>query len=371
MAHYIPRRWPWLGRGDRGTQRTGGAITASLLLSSSLLLGCGSDGDLAPIKRRSGAVVIEGCALDAGQQQTLQSDALRAVVSTAILLCPAIHEGGAFPKEAEGLQTLGTTVSALRTTGLRVELGITARDDAGQPLSPTRLAALLHDPLQRDLTATAVAQFDARADGLVIALPTLPETATADVTAWVQALAAWTPGRKPSIFAPPSSTEPSDLPQGSAVNLKALAGSVRTVYAMTVDYSCCDETPGPTTEADWTAQVVSLAGRQAGQIPLFMTQPLYGYRFVDGSALPVSYLAAAGLASAQHIQVLRKEDGSLQYSFVDASSRRNEVWFDDASSLARRLAYLDSRVAGNVGVLYYSVGGEDPALWSTLQGLMR
>lgn len=369
MAHNRKRQW--LGRGDSGALRCGRSVAAGLLLSSSLLLGCGSEGDLAAVKRRSGAVVIEACSLDAGQQQALQSDALRSVVGTAILLCPAIHEGGALPKEADGLQVLNNTISTLRGAGLRVELGITARDDAGQPLSATRLAALLHDPVQRDVTATAAAQFDARADGLVIALPALPDTATADVTAWVQALAAWTPGRKPSIFAPPSSTEPSDLPEGSAVNLKALSGSLRTVYAMTVDYSCCEGTPGPTTEADWTAQVVSLAGKQAGQKPLFMAQPLYGYRFVAGTAQPVSYLAAAGLASAQHIQVLRTQDGSLQYSFVDANNRRNEVWFDDARSLARRLAYLDSRVAGDVGVLYYSLGGEDPKLWSTLQGLMR
>lgn len=335
------------------------------------LWGCGGDTQLAPIQKRSGALVIEGCALEKNQQQSLEDDALRSVISTAILLCPTIHEGGALPRDGDGLQTLSSTVSYLRGRGLRVELGITARDDSGSELSPTRLAALLRNPLQRDLTATAAAQFDARADGLVVALPGLPESSASDVTAWVQALAAWTPGRKPSIFVPPSSTEPSDLPQGSSVNLRALSGSIRQIYAMTVDYSCCEGTPGPTTDAEWTAQVLALARKQNRDAPVFMTQPLYGVQFVDGMGQPLSYLAAVGLASAQHIQVLRSDAGSLTYSFVDAKNRRNEVWFDDVRSIAGRLAWLDSRVAADVGVLYYSLGGEDPKLWSTLQGLLK
>ncbi len=346
-----------------------GCALAGLTLLS--LSGCGDDPQLAPIARRSGALVIEGCTLDAGQRQSLESEALRSVVSTAILLCPAIHEGGALPRDPDGLQTLSDTITYLRARGLRVELGIGARDDAGQDLSAVRLAALLRDPMQRDLTATAAAQFAPRADGLVIALPALPESSSSDLGAWVQTVAAWTPGRKPSIFVPPSSTEPSDLPQGSAVNLRALAGSIGRVYAMTLDYSCCEGIPGPTTDAEWTAQVVSLASRQSGQTAVYLSQPLYGVQFVDGKSQPLSYLAAAGLASARNIQVLRQEDGSLQYSFVDEKSRRNEVWFDDGRSIAGRLSQLDPRVAPEVGVLYYSLGGEDPKLWSTLQGLMK
>lgn len=344
---------------------TGMGVVMAMMLGC---IGCGEDTPGEPIQRRSGALLIEGCAIDEGQRQSLESSALRSVISTAILLCPAIHEGGALPREADAMQVLSSSVSYLRARGLRVELGITARDDSGQELPPTRLAALLRDPVQRDLTATAAAQFDARADGLVVALPALPQSSESDVTAWVQALAAWTPGRKPSIFAPPSSEEPSDLPQGSAVNLRTLASSLRSVYAMTVDYSCCEGTPGPTTDADWTAQVVSLAHKQSSQTPLYMTQPLYGFHFIAGSGHPVSYLTAAGLASARHLQILRTDEGSLQYSFQDEKGARNEVWFDDARSIAGRMARLDDLVGAEVGVLYYGLGGEDPALWSTLQG---
>jgi spore germination protein YaaH len=73
----------------------------------------------------------------------------------------------------------------------------------------------------------------------------------------------------------------------------------------------------------------------------------------------------------RHIQVLRSDDGSLNYSFIDERGRRNEVWFDDGRSIASRLAVLDPKVGSEVGVLYYGLGGEDPKLWSTLQGLSK
>lgn len=324
-----------------------------------------------PVRKRPGTLVIERCTLDPGQREALSQDALRSVVGTAILICPAIREGAVTPRDPDAQQAMTSTISFLRSRLPRVELGITARDELGQDLSSTRLAALLRDPVQRDLTATAAAAFASQADGLVVALPPLPGQSEADVTAWVKALAAQTPGRKPAILAPPSSTEPSDLPMGSAVNLTSLAGSLRSVYSLTLDYSCCDGQPGPTTDATWAASVVSLASRQSGGLAQSFALPLYGVQFTGSVTRPLSYLAAAGLASAQHLQVLRAEDGSLHYSFSDAKNQRNEVWFDDAHTTARRLHELDSLVGAEVGVLYYGLGDEDPALWSTLQGLMK
>lgn len=342
-----------------------------LLLLTGQLLGCDGGQTDQPLRKRTGTLVIEQCTLDAGQRSALMQDALRSVVSTAILLCPAIREGVVTPRDADAQQAMSSTISFLRSRVGRVELGITARDELGQDLSPTRLAALLHDPAQRALTVAGAASFASQADGLVVALPALPGDSEADVTAWVKALSAQLPGRKPSIFVPPSSTEPSDLPMGSAVNLAALGSSVRDIYSLTLDYSCCDGTPGPTTDVDWAASVVSLASRQSGASTVHLALPLYGVQFVDSRPQPLTFLAAAGLAGARHLQILRSDEGSLHYSFTDDKAARNEVWFDDAHTTARRLHALDSLVGPGVGVLYYSLGGEDPALWSTLQGLMK
>lgn len=350
---------------------TGYSAKLATLLLASQLAGCGGGISDEPLRKRSGTLVIERCTLDAGQREALQQDALRSVVSTAILLCPAIREGVVTPRDADAQQALRSTVSFLRSRVQRVELGITARDELGQDLAPARLAALLRDPVQRDLTASGAAAFASQADGLVVALPPLPAESEPDVTAWVKALAAQTPGRKPSIFAPPSSTEPSDLPMGSAVNLSALSGSLRTVYSLTLDYSCCEGSPGPTTDAPWAASVVNLAARQSGLPATHFALPLYGVQFVGNTSQPLSYLAAAGLAAAQHLQVLRAADASLHYSFTDGKNQRNEVWFDDAHTTARRLHELEALVAADAGVLYYGLGDEDPTLWSTLQGLMK
>lgn len=345
------------------------SLGAALLCSQ--LAACGNATMDDPVRKRAGTLLIEHCTLDAGQRQALSQDALTSVVSTAIVLCPAIREGVVTPRDPDAQTALNSTISFLHQRVQRVELGITARDELGQDLSATRLAALLRDPVQRDLTTTGAAAFASKADGLVVALPTLGSDSEADVTAWVKDLAAKTPGRKPAIFAPPSSTEPSDLPNGSAVNLTALAGSLRSVYSMTLDYSCCDGLPGPTTNTSWAASVVGLASRQSGLKAMHFALPLYGVQFVGDTTQPLSYLAAAGLASAQHLQVLRSEEGSLHYSFNDAKMQRNEVWFDDAQTTARRLRDIDKFVGAEVGVLYYGLGDEDPALWTTLQGLMK
>lgn len=365
MGSLMPHRSP------RPAGLAGLAPSLGAALLCSQLAGCGDAGLDDPVRKRAGTLLIEQCTLDAGQRQALSQDALASVVSTAIVLCPAIREGVVTPRDPDALSAMNSTLSFLRQRVQRVELGITARDELGQDLSSSRLATLLRDPVQRDLTTSGVATFASGADGLVVAFPALTSDSAADLTAWVKALAAKTPGRKPSIFAPPSSTEPSDLPDGSAVDLTALAGSLRSVYSMTLDFSCCEGQPGPTTESSWAASVVNLASRQSGLSAVNFALPLYGVQFVGNTTQPLSYLAAAGLASAQHLQVLRAEEGSLHYSFNDAKNQRNEVWFDDAHTTARRLRGIDSLVGAEVGVLYYSLGGEDPALWSTLQGLMK
>ena len=130
---------------------------------------------------------------------------------------------------------------------------------------------------------------------------------------------------------------------GSAVNLSALSSSARHL-PLTLDYSCCDGTPGPTTDAGWAASVVNLASRQSGASTVHLALPLYGVQFVGSRPQPLSFLAAAGLAGARHLQVLRSDEGSLHYSFTDDKAARNEVWFDDAHTTARRLHDLDSLV---------------------------
>jgi spore germination protein len=276
------------------------------------------------------------------------------------------------PGDAATRMGISDTVGKLRADGYAVELGVTARDELGKDLPADRLAAVLHDPAQRSLTVTGVADLSNLADGVVIALPLLPSTSEADMTAWIALLAAALPSdRKPSLFAPPSSKQPSDLPGGSAVNLMALRSSINRVYSMTLDLHCCDGMPGPTTDTDWIGDVVKLATQQLGRSTVQFALPLYGSSFSPKALRAVTFLEAVGLASEQQLQILRTDDGDLHYSYVDGQQVRHDVWFDDGRSLLEKLSQVDALLMPDVGVLLYGLGGEDPAVWSLLKDHMK
>lgn len=350
---------------------------ALLCVGASLLAlpACGDEPLPESIHRRAGTLVLDGCTLDSWQKNTLASRTTAAVVSRIIVLCPALREGAVAPTTAEGRQALADTVASLHTQGYAVDLGITARDEQGRDLDATRLAPLLRDPLARESSISAIAALSPIADGIVVALPQLPQTSEPDLTAWINQLATALPGKKPSLFAPPSGSEPSDLPGGSALNLRAVQGSVNQVYAMTLDLHCCDNVAGPTTDSGWIDAVVGLAQTQLGRSSVHFALPLYGTSFVSPVTQPtqraVTYLEAVGLASQQNLQILRSEAGDLHYSYTASDGSRREVWFDDGPSLLLKLSQLDALLSPSVGVLYYGLGGEDPALWSTLKDHMK
>ena len=49
----------------------------------------------------------------------------------------------------------------------------------------------------------------------------------------------------------------------------------------------------------------------------------------------------------------------------------HETWFDDATSTSWALAAWDTQtLPASVGVVYWGLGAEDPALWDTIAGGM-
>lgn len=331
---------------------------------------CGPQVDkLAPIARRSGAVVVEGCALDPWQRATLSSSAARAVLSEVILLCLSPREGGVAPTDSDARAALRAEIAALRQSGYRALLGLNAVHDAGPEYSPARLASLLTDGARRATLTAALQERALEADGLEIALPTLNNSSARDLSAWLGELAAVVrPARSLGLFAPPSANDPSDLPGGDAVDLRGVAGLVDRARLMTLDYSGGE--PGPTTDAAWIGEVAALARTKLGQTPLSVTLPLYGIDFGGAEPRQISYVEAVGLASHHRVQILRSDSGGL-YTSYSGSDGVHQVYFDDARSLAQLRAATDETLPQGAGVVYYGLGGEDPALWSQLQELQR
>jgi spore germination protein YaaH len=342
----------------------------ALLSASVALLGCGtSTVTVDSVKHRAGTAVVESCELDSLTRLSLLSDDARAVISDVVLICLYVRDDVATALAPADVSSVGQTVSELHKFGYRVQLGVTT----GEPFSqtPSKLDALLQSTTRRaTLTASIVSQAPL-ADGIVLIPPTLAQTTEPAFRTWIGELSQSITSSKLSLFAPPSSQSPSDIPGGDAVNLSALQSKLARVSLMTLDESCCDGMAGPTTSASWISSVVSYAEQTSPTLPMQFAVPLYGTYFGPQGQRQLSYLEAVGLAGDRNIEILRSEAGALHYSYQEPSGARTEVYFDDAHSTVQLLSQIDASVLPSVGILYYGVGGEDPALWSTLREKMK
>jgi spore germination protein YaaH len=342
----------------------------ALLSVSFALLGCGSSTvTVDTIKYRSGTAVVESCELDALTRQSLLTDDARKVISDVVLLCLYIRDDVATPLAPADISSVGQTVSDLRKFGYRVQLGVTT----GEPFSqtPSKLDALLQNTTRRATLTSSLVSQASLADGILLVPPTLDKTTEPAFRTWVGELSQSITSSKLSLFAPPSTQSPSDIPGGDAINLPAIQSKLARASLMTLDESCCDGSPGPTTSASWISSVVSYAQQTSPTLPMQFAVPLYGTYFGPQGQRQLSYLEAVGLAGDKHIEILRSEAGALHYSYQQPSGERTEVYFDDAHSTIQMLSQIDESVLPSVGILYYGVGGEDPALWSTLREKMK
>jgi spore germination protein YaaH len=150
----------------------------------------------------------------------------------------------------------------------------------------------------------------------------------------------------------------------AAYDDSAIAAQADTVILMTYDQSVSN--PGPIAGADW--QATELAGTLPDLDPAktLMGIPLYARRWSAGNVVADSY--AASVAEA-----LRDTDVRYDYDFPaatpllrgsDASGTLEQTWFDDADSLARKLAAVPRLHLG--GAAAWRLGFEDPGLWDAL-----
>lgn len=124
--------------------------------------------------------------------------------------------------------------------------------------------------------------------------------------------------------------------------------------------------PGPTIDSGWAVDVERSAAA-ATSAPLDVAFPLYGWDFGPDGQRSVTYLEAQGVASSTKAPVQRGPTGALYYDWQDESGGAHETWFDDGTSTTWTLAAWDPQTLDpSVGVVFWGLGSEDPALWDTL-----
>jgi hypothetical protein len=350
--------------------------TCAAVIAAAALLGCGSQSDTVgrfggeqgtPIPKRAASVLVPTCQLDAWQSGALASSGARAVLGTVILLCPTMRDDGTIaPVEASAQRELALQVSLLRALGYSVRLAVTMADELGQPYSAqTMQTALVSDTWRAQVVAN-VAPFAAMADGLDLQLPPPPSGTAGSVTALTAALAKGIGGKHLGIFAPPALT--GDVPGADAYDLASLGPLVDRVHLLTLDYSSAGN-PGPTIDPGWAVAVERAARANASGL-LDVSYPLYGWDFgPNATNRSVSFLEAQQVAADTRATLKRGPTGELFYDWTDPAGGAHQTWFDDATSTSWALAAWDTQtLPGDVGIVFWGLGSEDPQLWTTLAG---
>jgi spore germination protein YaaH len=356
------------------------AVLCSLALCVSAgSIGCGVEsgdpidrfgpGADATLPKRRGSVVVEGCALDAYQTDVLAGAPAHAVLQEVVLVCPTVDEQGALaPSDATAQAALSSQVAQLRKLGYVVTLGIGARDADGSTPAPTPLAARFENDAYRVAFLKSLYDTAMLADGVELAMPPIGASARDRLTALVRVLGEQVhPAKRVGLFAPPSYTTPSDLPNADVWDLAALGPSLDRVRLMTVDYTDPRGPAGPTTDPGWAVQVWKTARARSPAATIDVTLPLYGWDYAGGQAKAVSYLDAIAIAKAHGVTPTRLPIGEPTFDYRDAGGLSHTVVYDDTLSLTRALLAWDtSTVDPSVGVTFYGLGAEDPALFPKL-----
>jgi spore germination protein YaaH len=350
-----------------------GAMAAGALACATV--GCGSKSNTVgsfggesgtPVTPRVGTVLVEACQLDTWQSETLASSSARQVLQTVVLLCPTAHDDGTVtPVEPSAQQELAQQVQTIQGMGYSVRLGLTMADELGQPYPSDVMASSLASATWRKSVVSGVAPFAAMGNGIELQLPPPPDTSTTDVTSLVSALSTTVGASKLGILVPPGGAS-NDVAGSAAYDLVSIGPLVARIRLLTLDYSCCSGSPGPTIDSGWAVDVYR-AARNETSAPLDVSFPLYGWDFGPDGQRSVSYLEAQAVASSTRASLQRGPTGALYYDWQDEGGGAHETWFDDGTSTTWTLAAWDSQtLPSDVGVLFWGLGGEDPALWDTI-----
>jgi spore germination protein YaaH len=325
-------------------------------------IGLGAD---TALPAREGSVVVDGCVQDTWTRSTLASPATKRVLGTVIMLCLVPREDGTVgPRDESALAALATLASELKSEGYRFHLGVAFTDESGQRYDGQQTSNLLANPAWRRRFVETLPEVIESADGVELDLQQLPNGARPSVTALVQELAPVVrPRRQLAVFVPPSVTSPSDLPGGDAISRVDLAPHVDRMRIMTLDFS--EDSPGPTIDPGWAVDAARLAKSDFPNVDV--AYPLYGTDFGPRGRRPVTYHEARAISAIAGAPIERGPTGAPFLRYVAFGGEQHELWFDDAESTGRALgAWSYDVLPPDVGILFYGLGAEDPALFERL-----
>jgi spore germination protein YaaH len=162
--------------------------------------------------------------------------------------------------------------------------------------------------------------------------------------------------------------EPGEWDAAQAQDWAIIGAEADRVVVMTYDYD--PSRPGPISPLQWTRSVLQFATSRIPPSKIIQGIPLYGYDWAGGrTGVDRTYAQTLELARVHGVQPRRDPvDRHLVLEYTDRGSR-HEIWLADAETVAGLVEI--GREIGVAGYALWRVGGEDPAVWSALSGIVR
>lgn len=229
------------------------------------------------------------------------------------------------------------------------------------------VASIVANPALREKHAEAITQLVVQNafDGIDIDYESLPLSARNDFTSFIQLLAGKLhgAGKKLSVTVHAKTTDKAPYSAAAAQDWAALGAVADSVKIMAYGYHWKTSTAGPISPLSWLDAIATYAESVIPPNKIMIGLPWYGYDWQGDLGTAVTYEQAMGIAQRNGAQIERDVNGEATFAY-----NGRVVFFQDATSYARKIAMLKERHPGIGGFAHWRAGAEDPAIWDVIAG---
>jgi spore germination protein len=202
-------------------------------------------------------------------------------------------------------------------------------------------------------------------DGIDIDYESVPSSARANFTAFIELLAAklHSEGKKLSVTVHAKTSDSTRNGPG-AQDWASIGAAADSVKIMAYDKHWSTSDAGAISPLDWLDQVATYAEKTIPSHKIIIGLPWYGYDWMGTRGESVTYSEAMSRAQSAKAAVTHESTGGEAFFTYNGRS----VFFQDAEAYRRKVEWLTERHAIG-GFAAWRVGAEDPAIWHIVRAL--
>lgn len=236
--------------------------------------------------------------------------------------------------------------------------GVTLKD-------PATVHEILSDPAKRAVHLDELAALAAAADGLELDYENLWAASRDLYSAFVRDLAARVRPTGRGLAVVVQQKRSGAIRDGAgALDWAALAAACDHVKIMGYNQHGEAGPAGPVSSPDWLLQILDYALTVIPREKIELVLPLHGFDWPSGGrGAAIEHDAAVARAALYGATILRDAQGTPYFTYT-AGGVVHDVWFEDATSIAAKVAAL--RGAGVEKIGLWRLGTGDAALWQAL-----